>query len=279
MSRTPTTRLALSKPDPGTAEPYDASVDLGSNWDKVDAAISATECTSSTRPTGADAWDGRIIIESDTNKAYVREDGNWRQIVINTGTSVPIDDDVSITGTLTVSSSASVNTLTVTGSGVINSINIANLPRGIIARAERTTASGTTTAADAGVLRLDNIPYLSGRAYKIWTTVLHLDSSVANDEIRARLRQDVAGAAATVSSAILPGSTAHARQVDQNVSETDPIQTTYHPGSNQTGSILLCVGRIAGSGNVRLANSDSDELIGIYVEDMGLAVSDTGVDI
>lgn len=104
MSRTPTTRLALSKPNPGTSEPYDASVDLGSNWDKVDGAVGALECTNATRPTGADAWAGRIISETDTNKMYIREGGAWRQIVVNTGTSVPIDDDVSVTGTLTVSS-------------------------------------------------------------------------------------------------------------------------------------------------------------------------------
>lgn len=105
MARTTTTRLGLSKPD--AAEPYDVSIEHGTNLDKIDASISFTECTSSTRPTGADAYDGRAIIESDTGKAYVREDGNWRQIPVNTGTSVPIDDDVSITGTLTVSSTFS----------------------------------------------------------------------------------------------------------------------------------------------------------------------------
>lgn len=104
MSRTPTTRLVLSKPDPGTNEPYDAAVDLGSNWDKVDGAVGAFECTAATRPTGADAWAGRIISETDTNKMYVREGGAWRQIVVNTGSSVPVDDDVSVTGTLAVSS-------------------------------------------------------------------------------------------------------------------------------------------------------------------------------
>lgn len=122
MSRTPTTRLALSKPDPGTSEPYDVSIEHGSNLDKIDAAISATECTNATRPTGADAWDGRIIVESDTNKAYIREDGNWRQIAINTGTQFEMDDDVTITGTLTVSGAITSGTSAVdvqvfTGSG------------------------------------------------------------------------------------------------------------------------------------------------------------------
>lgn len=109
MSRSTTTRLLLSKPTPGTGEPYDPSIDAGSNWDKVDGAISATICTASTRPTGADAYDGRIIKETDTGKVYYRHDpsGTWRQIPANTGASVPIDDDVSITGTLSVSSSFS----------------------------------------------------------------------------------------------------------------------------------------------------------------------------
>jgi hypothetical protein len=105
MARTATTRLGLSKPDDD--EPYDVSIEHGTNLDKIDSAISFTECTSSTRPTGGDAWDGRGIVESDTGKAYVREDGAWRQVAVNTGSSFVLDDDVSITGTLAVSSTMS----------------------------------------------------------------------------------------------------------------------------------------------------------------------------
>lgn len=115
MARTPTTRLALSKPDEN--EPYDVSIEHGSNLDKIDAAISFTECTSSTRPTGADAWDGRAIIESDTGKAYVREDGAWRQIAVFTGSAVVIDGALSVSGAITHGGGTpNVQTFTATGS-------------------------------------------------------------------------------------------------------------------------------------------------------------------
>jgi hypothetical protein len=107
MARTPTDRLGLSKPD--VDEPYDVSIEFGTNLDKIDAAVGFHECTSSTRPTGSDKWPGMAIRETDTGKCYVldEDDTNWRQIAVNTGTSVPIDDDVSITGTLAVSSTMS----------------------------------------------------------------------------------------------------------------------------------------------------------------------------
>jgi hypothetical protein len=102
MSRTPTTRLALSKPDPGSGEPYDASVDLGTNWDKVDGAAGFTVVTSSTRPTGSDAWDGRPIAETDTGLFYVRRSTNWRQLLADAGSGFVTNDqliDIRRTGT------------------------------------------------------------------------------------------------------------------------------------------------------------------------------------
>lgn len=84
MTRTPTTRLLLSKPDPGTGEPYDVSIEHGSNLDTIDGAIGFTVCTSATRPTGTDAWVGRPIRETDTGLAYicaVAGGSVWRQIL------------------------------------------------------------------------------------------------------------------------------------------------------------------------------------------------------
>lgn len=314
MAETQTTRLLLTKPTPGTGEPVDVADHLNGNWDKVDAAVGAFVCTSGTRPTGADRWAGRIIFETDTGKMYIWDatDTAWRQILVDIGAGAALDtymivtrgnaSDSLIAGQVTGDANARYN-MDVDGGmswGPGNAVFDTNLyrasasvlqtdddfrvaggislPRGIVKFGERTTASSTTTAADAGVLRVDSISYLAGRMYKIWTTPLHLDSSVANDEIRARLRQSTSGNA-TTSSAVLGGTTVHARQVDQNVSETHTIQTTYIPAVNETGSILLCVGRIAGTGNCRLSNSDGDETIRLYIEDMGIAPSDSGVDI
>jgi hypothetical protein len=157
----------------------------------------------------------------------------------------------------------------------ITPARLSALPQGIVAWAQRTTATSTTTAADAGVLRLDSVALVAGRQYRIWTSPLHLDSSVVNDEVRARIRYSTSGTATTASS-VLPGATVHTRQTDANVSEDKSISVVYVPGANQTLSLLLCVGRIAGTGNASLANSDLELTLHMAVEDIGPAVAQTG---
>lgn len=75
---TTTTRLLLRKPDgdPATGDFVNAPLDLNANFDKIDAAVGFTICTSGTRPTGTDRWDGRQIYETDTRRAYV-----WSELI------------------------------------------------------------------------------------------------------------------------------------------------------------------------------------------------------
>lgn len=82
MARTTTTRIALSKPTPGTGEPVNASIDVGTNWDKVDAAVGAQICTSGTRPVSP--YDGQMIRETDTRRMYVwnATQSAWDQLVL-----------------------------------------------------------------------------------------------------------------------------------------------------------------------------------------------------
>lgn len=100
MSRTPTTKLLLSKPDPGSGEPVIPGTDLGTNWDKVDDAVGATIVTSSTRPTGTDAWVGRFIRESDTGYLYLCVTSGspgpavWRQILVDNSTGFVANDQL-----------------------------------------------------------------------------------------------------------------------------------------------------------------------------------------
>lgn len=62
-----TSRAQLRKPPDG--EPQDVA-DLNFNADRIDAfGMGAYICTSTTRPTGVDRWDGLMIKETDT-KAY-----------------------------------------------------------------------------------------------------------------------------------------------------------------------------------------------------------------
>jgi hypothetical protein len=69
MARTNTTRLAISKPTPGTGEPIIVGTDLGTNWDKVDAAVGCHICTEATKP--GSPWDGQLIRTTDTRRVYV----------------------------------------------------------------------------------------------------------------------------------------------------------------------------------------------------------------
>ena len=85
MARTTTSRIGLSKPTPGTGEPVNASIDVGTNWDKVDAAVGAFECTEGTKP--ATPYAGQIIRTTDTRRMYVRNVTNsaWDQIMLAAG--------------------------------------------------------------------------------------------------------------------------------------------------------------------------------------------------
>jgi hypothetical protein len=99
MSVTTTTKLGLVKPTPGTSEPVDRGT-MNTDYDKLDDAVGAKVCTSSTRPTGSDAWVGRIIRESDTGFMYVCTVAGtpgpavWRQILVDSGAGFFADDQL-----------------------------------------------------------------------------------------------------------------------------------------------------------------------------------------
>jgi len=81
-----TTRLLLRKPDPDpvTGDNVDVATDINASMDKLDAAVGFHICTSGTRPVGAERWDGRGILETDTLKAYVwsATGASWLQLLI-----------------------------------------------------------------------------------------------------------------------------------------------------------------------------------------------------
>jgi chitobiase/beta-hexosaminidase-like protein len=148
----------------------------------------------------------------------------------------------------------------------------------IIARGRRTSNS-TASASEQGVLRLDDIPITNGRLYQIYTSGLMLDSTVANDESRARIRYTTDGSTPTTSSTILPGSQADYRQADAGIPEHVHIRTTYAPSSDQTLSLLLTTSRIAGTGNISIGADGTSNVCDLYVMDCGEDPGDTGVDI
>lgn len=88
---TQTARLGLRKPDPNptTGDNVDVETDINESMDKIDAAIGYHICTSGTRPVGAERWNGRPILETDTGKTYVWSQTIASWVEILTSASVP----------------------------------------------------------------------------------------------------------------------------------------------------------------------------------------------
>jgi len=149
-------------------------------------------------------------------------------------------------------------------------------PRGIIARANRSSSSSATTS-EVGVLRLDNIPIAAGRSYNIWVSPFVVHSTVANDVVRARLRFSTSGAATTSSSLLDMWQTSIANTVNP---PSASLEAKLESGTNLNVSVLLTIARQSGTGNASIISGSGPDLeIDLIVEDMGLNVPDTGVDL
>jgi hypothetical protein len=105
---TPTTRLALYKSASDGSEDVDYTQDIGDNLDKIDLAVGALACTSSTRPSVP--WNGQLIRETDTDRLWVSNgtspaSGSWSEIA-TPGTTQLFTDGIG-----SVAASASTNAI------------------------------------------------------------------------------------------------------------------------------------------------------------------------
>jgi hypothetical protein len=146
--------------------------------------------------------------------------------------------------------------------------------RKLVARGRRESNS-TATATTAEVLRLDGVPLKAGRHYRVSTSVLLVTSTVLNDVITCRLTHTTDGTTAVAGSTQLAQMTA-----DHNVSagKGSPIITELNPASDQTLSLLLTVGRTAGTGNVSI-EGNAIYPICVWVDDMGPDTGDIGIEL
>lgn len=229
-----TTRLLLQKPnsDPTTGDFVDVDV-LNINADKIDAAISATVCTSATRP--ASPFQGQIILETDTGWVFVRSGTNWLQIPVGNAAGT----HVILSGMeLNLTRAAATDTLLygqVTGDtvgrvllradglleigpggatardvnlyrraanhlGTDDSFQAGGFCSGAAAESIRTTASVGITTTET-VIQSVTFNAISGASYMV-SAVQHYQSSVLNDTVRIRLRW-AAGASVTAAGAQL----------------------------------------------------------------------------
>lgn len=143
--------------------------------------------------------------------------------------------------------------------------------KGIVAYGSRNTTSSSSTGSDVAVLRVA-ASIENGRMYRVHTGTIHPNSSVSSDNIRTTLRYSTSGDASTASP-ILPGGLGYVL-----FGGIGYLNTHYKATGNGTLSVVLCVGRATGSGSCNLY-ADGDRLTELYIEDLGLSVSDTGVDL
>jgi len=154
-------------------------------------------------------------------------------------------------------------------------------PLGIIGLAgprqtnSNTSASGTLVP----VLRSAAYPLTFGRGYRIWTPPLGMDGTIANDVIRATITFTADGSVPTIASTILPGGIVSALQANVAQGEYPVISTYYTPAAaGEQLSLLLSVSRVAGTGTVLLLG-DTLNIIAMVVEDIGLALPNTGTNL
>jgi hypothetical protein len=149
----------------------------------------------------------------------------------------------------------------------------------VIARARRVTTSSASTGAAVAVLRLDGVPLLAGRAYRVRSSGIAFDTSVANDVGFATIFYETNGTSATTSDDRLPGAVIQSGLINAAQGETGVINADYFPATDMSASFLLAVGRAAGSGNITLFADGTTNVIELFVEDNGVDPGDTGTDL
>lgn len=150
--------------------------------------------------------------------------------------------------------------------------------QGVIkARARRVTNTGASTGSVVGILRLDDVPVVAGRAYQITAIGGLFPNATDNVRIDATLRYTTNGATPTTASPILVlhGLTT----VTNGYVERYNIIHTYVPGVDQTLSLIMCFQSVASGGAAVSSYAAADWPTEIIVTDMGADPGDTGVDI
>lgn len=163
----------------------------------------------------------------------------------------------------------------------------------IIARGRRTTAKVVAAASagtEFGFLRVDNIPVKAGRAYRVMTSNVNMDTDnqptsvstttngfTAMDVADGRLRYAFATTTGTVATT---ASTqfCHVRQALPNATQSNvvPISGFYFATQDGFLSILLSGQRVNGTGSLQIFAS-STEICDLTIEYAGPSPADTGV--
>lgn len=153
-------------------------------------------------------------------------------------------------------------------------VNSSDFVVGVVARGRRTTTTGAITTTELGVLRVDNIPVVAGRLYKIAVGGVNMDASAnANDIATCRIRVSTIGAATITSTQI--------GQIRNTID--DPTTSNILAGNfwfpaaaSGTLSVLLSCARITGTDNITVFCSGTD-ILDMVVSCEGTDPGDSGV--
>lgn len=148
---------------------------------------------------------------------------------------------------------------------------------GVIARGNR-TSDKTYSGTEVGVLRLDDIPLLAGRAYAITTSSLRLQLATAGNTALTQLRYTTDGSTPDpTASTILQAADVNADSAFMPANNAT-LTGYYFPVSDTTFSVVLTLSRSGGAGNITMSGS-ATRPIDLMIIDLGPAPSDTGTDI
>lgn len=143
-------------------------------------------------------------------------------------------------------------------------------PRGVTRWGNRPTNRSCTTA-ETTILRIDNITLVSGRAYRLAASGCRGDTDTATGRFKFVLRLSTAGVATTGSGLV--------RRAEGGDTDSAHLERYYVSAVNTTTASLLLTGTaVGGAASVNVLGSDEGG-IDLYVEDLGLAQADTGVDL
>jgi hypothetical protein len=146
------------------------------------------------------------------------------------------------------------------------------LPRGIVAKGQRGSDSSTTTTTEQPYLQVD-FEAQPGRQYKVcWTISTYNDTASGRDIVRIRYTTN--GTAPTTSSTELRG---------MRLNHPPVTNTSAHGVGSKIFSVVtptdyrFLMTYRAETGTVNM-NASSDNQIELWVEDIGPALTDTGID-
>lgn len=284
-----TARLGLLKPNPDPVTGDDVDItDLNLNADKIDAAISFTVVTSSTRP--ATPFQGQAIIETDTGRAYIRVGTSWSPLLIPNaaGTHVFISGaELNVTRAAATDTvlygAATADTvgrflMKADGSmewGPGNAGRDTNLYRGSVGNLLRTDdsflATGFVTGNAAESIRVANsanvtttetviqsltFNAVAGQKYMV-QVVQNVQSTVAGDLVYVRVRW-AAGASVSASSQRAVTNLMNCAVASRGV--PCPLNTLIVPGVTGQVTVGVTLQRYSGTGTISSSgNSDFQE--------------------